>query len=220
MADYASDEEQIEALKRWWRDNGRSIIVGIVIGVAAVGGWQGWQWYTETRLEEAAGVYRQIAGQGPDGDGEAIFEAARTLRADYAGTTYATLGALAAARTGVEAGDLASAAEWLEWARDNAPEPGLAQIARLRLARVLGEAGEIDRALDLVRADAAPGWAALRLEIEGDLLSARGDHGGAAEAYERALEAEGEPSQRSLLELKANRARARQHASPESATES
>ena len=49
MADHLTDEEQVEALKKWWRENGKSVVGGVVLGLALVGGWRGWQYYEQTR---------------------------------------------------------------------------------------------------------------------------------------------------------------------------
>lgn len=208
MVDYASDEEQVEALKRWWHENGRAVILGVVIALGVVGGWRGWAWYTDVRAGEAAAVYHEAIANLPEGGSEAVIEGAQTLREDFAGTSYATLGALAAARAMVAEEDHDAAAEWLQWAVDNAGEDELRQIARVRLARVLGESGELERALALVSGDAPAGWAAVQYETKGDLLAAQGDHAAAAEAYERALEGGADATNRQLLELKLNRARA------------
>ena len=42
MAELRTEEEQVEALKSWWKENGKSLIMGVVIAVAAVFGWRGW----------------------------------------------------------------------------------------------------------------------------------------------------------------------------------
>ncbi len=206
MADY--EDEQLEALRRWWEENGRSVIVGAILAIAGVAGWQGWQWYTDTQSEGAAAVYSQIQVQMPMGDAETIVAAAETLRGDFARTHYATLGALSAARVMVRNNDYDSAVEWLEWAREQARDPSLEAVATLRLARVLGERGDIERALGLLADGAAPGWEALHHETRGDLLIEQGDYERAAAAYQQALDADGEVTDREIVRLKRNRAEA------------
>lgn len=208
MADYATEDEQLEALKRWWEENARSVIFGIILAVVGVSGWQGWQWYTDTQSENAASVYRQIQNQMPMGDPTQVLGAAETLRSDFGRTNYAALGAMAAARVLARQGDYTGAADWLEWVVDNAREDSLQAIARVRLARVLGEQGDTDAALDLLRSDAPPGWAAMHREVSGDLFAMRGDHEQAAEEYEQALATDGTVSDRELVRLKLNRVRA------------
>ena len=206
MADY--EDEQLEALRRWWDENGRSVIVGAVLAIGLVAGWQGWEWYSDTQSEGAAAVYGQIQAQLPMGDADSILDAAETLRDDFSRTNYATLGGLAAARVLVRDSDFEGAAEWLDWARDQARDPSLEAVATLRLARVLGEVGDTERALALLDEEPAAGWAALQLEVRGDLLAASGDYDAAAAAYEQALEADGEVTDREIVRLKRNRAEA------------
>ena len=43
MADYETEEEQIEALKDWWRENGNSLLIGVAVALVAVFGFRGWQ---------------------------------------------------------------------------------------------------------------------------------------------------------------------------------
>lgn len=206
MAQYASDEEQLEALKAWWRENARSVIAGVVLAAAGVGGWQAWQWHVDSQTQGASAVYSHIENELPMGDRTTIIERAETLRDDYAGTEYAALGALAAARASVRDGDLGAAAEWLAWVRDNADADSLRTLARTRHARVLAEEGEHERALELVAGDAPAGWVGVYAEIRGDILSAQGDYTAAADAYDAALDADERLSEARLVELKRNRA--------------
>ncbi|MEW8396328.1 MAG: tetratricopeptide repeat protein, partial [Candidatus Thiodiazotropha sp.] len=40
MSEYQTEEEQVEAIKRWWKENGTSVIAGLVIGLGGIFGWQ------------------------------------------------------------------------------------------------------------------------------------------------------------------------------------
>ena len=51
MADHLEDDEQVEALKRWWDENGRSTIVAVIL---AVGGTLGWQQYQDWDAQQPA----------------------------------------------------------------------------------------------------------------------------------------------------------------------
>ena len=33
---YQTEDEQVEALKKWWEENGKSVIFGLCIGVVAI----------------------------------------------------------------------------------------------------------------------------------------------------------------------------------------
>ncbi len=204
MADYATEEEQVEALKRWWKENGRSIIVGALIGILALGGWRGWAWYTEEQSLAASRVYGQLVQRLQSDERERLLQLAERLRTDYGGTAYAALGALAAARAAVAADDLEAGAEWLRWAMNNADTQDLAHIARARLARVEGERGNIDTALDLVDREHPDAFDGLYAELRGDLLVADDRPQAAAEAYRKALSANGPPPDPQAVERKLN----------------
>ena len=60
MESYRTEEEQVEALRRWWDENGRSTLVTIVLVLAATFGWQGWQRYDAQRMDSASDLYQQM----------------------------------------------------------------------------------------------------------------------------------------------------------------
>lgn len=187
MADHLTDEEQVEALKKWWRENGKSVIGGVVLGLALVGGWRGWQYYEQTRAETAGLEYDGLLVAVESKNPERAAQLSERLRADYDDTAYASLAALHVAKLKVEAGDRAAAQAQLEWVRANAPDPALREIAGLRLARLLIDGGELDAAGRLL--DGAPrgAFAPELAELRGDLARARGDVATARAAYEEAL---------------------------------
>lgn len=204
MTDYGSDEEQLEALKRWWHENGRAVIAGLAIGVAVLAGWRGWEWHRGEQSLAASALYDEAIAGLRAGEHGTVIEQAERLRAEYAGTAYAPLGALAAARAALNAEDAGTAEEWLRWAMDNAGKAGIRHIARARLARVLTAQGDHAGALELLDAEVPTAYAALYAEIRGDVLVAQGDRAAAAAAYRTALDAEVPPPDPDLVERKLN----------------
>jgi len=57
---YASDDEKAEALKTWWRENGRSVLTGIILGGAIIFGWRYWLTHQKATTEQAAVIYQQV----------------------------------------------------------------------------------------------------------------------------------------------------------------
>lgn len=204
MADYATEEEQVEALKRWWKENGRSVVLGAAIGVLALAGWRGWEMYREQQSLDASALYDRIEESAGYGD---VSEVAEQLRGEFVNTPYAVLGALRAAGAAVEADELTAAVEWLDWARRNTDDPAIAALARLRAARVLAQQGENDRALGLLDAEVPAAYAGLYASVRGDILSEQGDVEAAITAYQRALDAEVGPVDSTLIERRINRLR-------------
>lgn len=205
VADYGSDEEQLEALQRWWQENGRAVIAGLAIGVAVLAGWRGWEWYRGEQALEASTLYDEAIAGLEAQEHDAVVERAERLRADYAGSAYASLGALAAAKAAVAGGEPEAAEEWLRWAMDNADTADVRHVARARLARVLAARGDRDSALELLDAEVPSAYTALYADIRGDVLVEQGDRTAAAAAYRRALDAEVPPPNPELVERKLNR---------------
>lgn len=209
MADYLTDEEQAERIKQWWRDNGVSIVLTVVLGVAAVMGWQQWQRYSHEQAAEASMVYERMvtalneASRG--GDTARAEEAAQTLLDEHGKTVYAGFARLTLARLAVGAGDFEQAAQHLEAALERPATDALEHTARLRLARVEMERERYDRVAELVDEGFPEAWQGAALELKGDMLRARDDSQGAREAYAAALDSleAGEPGRR-RVEMKLN----------------
>lgn len=215
---YSSEEEQIEAMKKWWRDNGTAIMVGVIVGFGALFGWQGWQKYKISQAESASAVYTNIMDSleaGKPGNLESIEVSVNDLQKDYPGTPYAALASLAGAKAAVERDDLATARSRLQWVVDNADQPELADVARLRLARIHIIAAEWDAAAKLLNRHYPTSFSASVDEMLGDMQAAQGNTDEAREAYNRALGAETPPSNRDLIQIKRD-ALAEPAAKPES----
>ena len=57
---YGTEEEKIEAIKKWWNQNGKSIIAGIVIGITAIYGWRGYINYNISQEKVASIIYEKL----------------------------------------------------------------------------------------------------------------------------------------------------------------
>ncbi len=184
MVDY-SDREQTEKLLAWWKQYGLSVVAGVAIGLALLFGYRYWTGHQEQQRVQASALYEQLQslrGAKPD---EAV-ALARRLRQEFGGTPYAGLAALLQARVHYEAGDRVAAREALQWVAANAAG-ATAHAGRLRLARLLLEAGELDGAQALIEVKRMDGFDAEYLELRGDLLLARRQTDAARAAYREAL---------------------------------
>ena len=199
---YASDEEKAEQLKQWWRANGRSLIVGLAIGLAAVFGWQAWERHRDNQAEQASALYSQLMVAMSADNSDTGLDLGKRIMTEYSGSTYAVLAALAVGKIRLDAGEIEGARDNLRWAMDNADDPTLVRLARLRLARLQLAQGNVDEALQL--ADSDPGaFEAAFAELQGDAYLVKGDVANARDAYTRALAqaAPGTPGE-TLLRMK------------------
>ncbi|MDA0651560.1 MAG: tetratricopeptide repeat protein, partial [Proteobacteria bacterium] len=144
MAEHMQDEADLEALKRWWDENGKGIIAAVVVAVLGTVGWQQYQGFSASKAEAASDLYAtMLAIQLEQGDPEQLTALASQLKNEHGGSTYARFGAMLEARNAVEAGDLAAAEASLRWAlKAGDTRSDIGQLIQLRLARVLAAAGQ------------------------------------------------------------------------------
>ena len=191
MESYRTEEEQVEALKRWWAENGRSTLTTLLVVLAAVFGWQGWQQQQERSAMEASVRYDEmieaVRVTNTQEDATTLRTLAAGIKADYPGSTYAQFAALHLARIDVIAGDLESAESELRWVLTQNPSPEIEQLAQLRLARVIASGGNPAEALIIVTSTEAGAYAPAYAEAEGDFHLQLEDTDAAVAAYERAV---------------------------------
>ena len=204
METHTTEEQQIAALKSWWKENGSSIVTGIVLGLAVLFGAKAWFAYQERTAQNASNVYMVMMNALEIGDAALVTERAGLLISEFSSTPYASFAALALAKLKLGEGELEAAQAQLQWALDNSDSGVIQDVARLRLARVLVARGELDAAGQLLD-QTVPGSAfdALYTEVRGDIYQARGEPVLANDAYQQALAATAlDAPGRQLLQLK------------------
>jgi predicted negative regulator of RcsB-dependent stress response len=191
---YRTEEEQVEAIKKWWKENGMSTVVSIVIAIALVFGWQGWQKSQQGKKDAASVMYQNLVTVANSNNGNLTDEQkatakhlAETLKTDFPGSTYAQFAAFYSAKFAVEAKDLETAESQLRWVIDNKPGEEFLIQAQLRLARVVLAKDDYEQALQLLNRD-AKGYAGAYEEVKGDVYRAQGDTDLAISAYEQAVQ--------------------------------
>jgi len=184
---YKTDEEQIESLKKWWEENGTSIVLGIVIGFGAIFGWRWWQQEKLNEAEAASRLFQSMMEISQDADSSAIRDKAEELISDYGSTTYAVFAKMMLAKIAVQENDYQSAEEHLRGALENVGEQSIEHEIRLRLARVLIARDEYEEASRLLDIGDPGQFAADYSELRGDISLYQGDREGARQAYQEAV---------------------------------
>jgi predicted negative regulator of RcsB-dependent stress response len=185
--DYLTEREQVDRIRQWWKENGAWIIVGVGGGLLALVGWNWWQGYQLQRAEQAAAIYSVVTEAAMEERVDEVRVGLEQLESGHAGSPYLQHSRLALAGVLARAGDFGPAVDQLQQVLDEAADPQLQLIARLRMARVLLAAGELERALEVARGGQSGVFAAPLREVEGDVLARQGDVAGARAAYEDAL---------------------------------
>ena len=186
-----NDDERVDDLKKWWKDNGASIIAGIVLGLVAIFGWQYWNSYRDGRAEKASLAYDGFVEAVEQPDVEQARQRGQTLLTDFPNSSYTVLAALQLAKLEMDGNDSTAATQHLEWVIANARIVEFKDIARLRLARVLFTAGQPTEAEKLLEGVTTASMNAERDELKGDLYLAGGDLTKARAAYTAALAVRG-----------------------------
>lgn len=199
-----TEEEQVEKLKAWLKENGLSIVLGIVIGIGGIGGYNYWIYMQETTASEASGHYTEMLDALETDDDDQVQQHADILVADYGSTEYAMMAHLALARLHVENGDFAVSVEALQHVIGSAGQEPLGYIARTRLAAVQIQTEQYDQALSTLSVEFPDQFSAMADELRGDALARQGKTDEAVAAYRKAQNGDPQPAHPEFLRQKLN----------------
>ena len=192
MAEYLEDEEVVERIRAWWRENGVSLVGSIVL---VLGGWGGWNWYggyVERQSEESfIRFYDYVTlRESGEGQGEEAIALLAELDEGYSSSGGHVLSLLYRASDAVQDEDFPAAIQHLEAALDTSPQRQVEALVRLRLARVYLQQEAYDAALNMLDGIDDAGYVSVREELRGDVHLALGQGESARVAYQSAIEAE------------------------------
>ncbi len=190
MEVYDTEEEQVAAIKRWWKENGSSTIIGVIIGAILIAGWDFWESYNEDKANQASALYDQLLISSSKGNKDSIVAISKKIMEEDKNSAYASFAALLLAKTKVQENDLGAAKAILEEQINSASSDELKNIARLRLVKLLYATDEYEKGLKLIAGTdqaTAEGFSASYDELKGDLYVALDRLGEARTAYESAL---------------------------------
>lgn len=181
-----NEEEQVEAIKRFWKDNGTAIILGAVIGL---GGLWGWRYYNQQQIataEKASTSYENVVSQLAGKDGG--MKAAETFVKANPDNSYAMLAALQVAKKATDSKDYAEASKQLEWAAAHSTNPAITGIIKLRLARLQIAEKQPEQAITTLAKVDSSAYQAAVLEVKGDALAAQNKDDQARVAYQASMQ--------------------------------
>jgi predicted negative regulator of RcsB-dependent stress response len=150
MEVYLTEEERVEALKRWWKENGKSVILGVALGLAVMGGWNAWRHGKQQKAETASAEFQQLARAVESKQADPALKLSERIVQQYQGSAYATYAALFQAKLKADAGDLAGAKKVLGDLLAASKDDAFRHVARLRLGQVLLALNENEEALKLL----------------------------------------------------------------------
>jgi len=217
VANHLSEEEQIEAFKQWWVDNGLKLVAAAVIAIGGTLSWQGWQGTQQEHAQQGSAIYfAMIDSMTTEADQplsdekkQEIIASADQLKEEFGDSGYAHLSALLKAKLAVDTDNLDQAVTELEWVLNNDPADNLKVVTTLRLARVEASRGNADKALTIIEDQDAGKMRSVYEEAKGDFYITLGDYEAAYTAYQTAIDTEESGNSRvmSILRLKLSQAK-------------
>jgi predicted negative regulator of RcsB-dependent stress response len=182
------EQEQVEALKHWWREHGMQTVIAIVLAAIVGGAILGWKYWHGREESKAAVLFGNVVKEMGSNDPKRVDAAAAAVADKYGSTVYAARAQLLAARMNAMARNTSAAMSDLHWVIDNASDEGLKHAARLQLASMLLDEKKYDDALTVLDAAHPAAFDSLYLNLKGDVYAAEGKNDAARTAYSSALE--------------------------------
>ena len=176
-----AEDEDVARARAFWQDNGKSIVTGVVLGLAGIVGFNYWQSYEQHQGESASLLFDQTR-EGVDAI--AALTVGEELKENHGSTVYAAMGAFSLARIFVEEGKYDVAAAELQWVLDNSEDAGMQHIARLRLASIYLAQDRFDDVLGLLKGSGSGAFSSRYSELLGDAHAGRNDAGDLERARE------------------------------------
>jgi len=199
---YENENDQVDAVKRFFAENGKALATGVVLGIGALVGWRYWTSHQAESAREASLAY-QTAVTAISADKPQTLTAVEKFAAENQ-NTYGALASLEAAQQYVDKNDLAKAEANLQQGLKNTSDENLQALINLRLARIQVQQKQTDAALKTLDAIKGEGWVAIVADLRGEALLSKGDKQGARDAWSKGVESNSSPALREMMQMKIN----------------
>ncbi|MCX7115349.1 MAG: tetratricopeptide repeat protein [Gammaproteobacteria bacterium] len=186
MTVYLTEEEQVEAIKSFFKKNARHLAAGILVLLAIFGGWRYWTWHNLHIQTESSALYESLMKAVSDDDHVKIHAYAARLIQLNRHATYADFARLMLAKCDMNEAKGEQAKKLLSVVAEKASLKELRQVARLRLARILLNENKSKEALSVLNQVDDGNYQLLALALRGDAYIAQHDDKQAKAAYEQA----------------------------------
>lgn len=202
MEVYSNENEQTDALRNFFANNGKALAIGVVIGIAALGGWRYWSGHQEDATKSVSAQYQQLTTAMQAGKPETL-EAVNRFASENS-NTYGALAAMDLAKQYVDGGQLDKAAALLQNGLKDTKDANLQAVINLRLARIQLQQNQADAALKTLDGVKGDGWTAIVADIRGEALLSKGDKQGARDAWSKGVDSDASPALKQMMQMKMN----------------
>ncbi|EGP03489.1 TPA: YfgM family protein [Pasteurella multocida] len=185
MAYTAEEEQELNEIKTWWKENYKTLIASVIIAFGGVFGWNYWQNHQLNKIQQTSAQYEQALYSTADFASKSV-KIEQFVQANSK-TSYAVLALLEKAKVEVEKKEFAQAEQSLKQALAQSTDENLSSITALRLASVQYQQQAFDMALDSLKQVKESSWDSRKNLLIGDILLAKGDKVAAKASYQQAL---------------------------------
>lgn len=202
MEIYENENDQVDAIKRFFAENGKALAVGVILGVGALIGWRYWNSHQTESARSASLSYQTVVSSLSAAKAENL-SAAEKFAADNK-NTYGALASMELAQQFVDQNQLEKAAAQLQQGLAATSDENLNAVITLRLARVQVQLKQADTALKTLDSVKGEGWAAIVADLRGEALLSKGDKQGARSAWEAGVKSNASPALSEMMQMKIN----------------
>ena len=202
MAYSIEEEQEINQLKEWWKENGKTIIVAFILGVGGMFGWRYWQAHQAEQIAQASAQYDALINsvQQDEQDKKANIE---QIVQGNSKTAYAVFALLEEEKKATEKQDFSAAEANLNKALTQSQDEVLTSIVALRLSAVQFQLGQLDNALTTLNQVKGESFNARKAILTGDIQVAKGDKVAAKNSFEQAQQI-GSQLEQQMAKMKLN----------------
>ncbi len=185
MAYSIEEEQEINQLKEWWKENGKTIIVAFILGVGGMFGWRYWQAHQAEQIAQASAQYDALINSVQQDEQAKKANIEQFVQANSK-TAYAVFALLDEAKKATEKQDFSAAEANLNQALTQSQDEVLTSIIALRLSAVQFQLGQLDNALTTLNQVKGESFNARKAILTGDIQIAKGDKVAAKNSFEQA----------------------------------
>ena len=202
MAYSIEEEQEINQLKDWWKENGKTIIVAFILGVGGMFGWRYWQAHQAEQIAQASAQYDALIYSAQQDEQAKKANIEQFVQANSK-TAYAVFALLDEAKKAAEKQDFTAAEVNLNQALTQSQDEVLTSIVALRLSAVQFQLGQLDNALTTLNQVKGESFNARKAILTGDIQVAKGDKVAAKNSFEQAQQS-GSQSEQQMAKMKLN----------------
>ena len=202
MAYSIEEEQEINQLKDWWKENSKTIIVAFILGVGGMFGWRYWQAHQAEQIAQASAQYDALIYSAQQDEQAKKANIEQFVQANSK-TAYAVFALLDEAKKAAEKQDFAAAEVNLNQALTQSQDEVLTSIVALRLSAVQFQLGQLDNALTTLNQVKGESFNARKSILTGDIQVAKGDKVAAKNSFQQAQQS-GSQLEQQMAKMKLN----------------